>query len=61
VKYLDSADNPFIQIADVFANLYYSELNTGAYTDLFAILKDKEILKAIFEFPPKNPKKKSKI
>ena len=58
VKYLDSADNPFIQIADVFANLYYSELNTGAYTDLFTNLKEKEILKAVFEFPPKNKKRR---
>ena len=58
VKYLDSADNPFIQIADVFANLYYSEINTGAYSDLFKELKDKDILKAVFEFPPRNMKKK---
>lgn len=58
VKYLDSADNPFIQIADVFANLYYSELNTGAYSDLFKELKDKDILKAVFEFPPRTGKKK---
>lgn len=61
VKYLDSADNPFIQIADVFANLYYSELNTGAYSDLFKELGDKNILKAIFEFPPRNKMKKNKI
>ena len=61
VKYLDSADNPFIQIADVFANLYYSEINTGAYSDLFKELKEKDILKAVFEFPPKNRKKKNKI
>ena len=58
VKYLDSADNPFIQIADVFANLYYSELNTEAYSDLFKELKNKDILKAVFEFPPRNNKKK---
>ena len=58
MKYLDSAENPFIQIADVFANLYYSELNTGAYTDLFTNLKKKEILKAVFEFPPKNKKRR---
>ncbi|MCR5400654.1 MAG: DUF3800 domain-containing protein [Treponema sp.] len=46
VKYLDSSDNPFIQIADVFANLYYSELNTEAYTDLFNTLKEKEKFKS---------------
>ena len=61
VKYLDSAANPFIQIADVFANLYYSELNTGAYSDLFKELKDKDILKAVFEFPPRNKNKRNKI
>ena len=57
VKYLDSVDNPFIQIADVFANLYYSEINTGAYTDLFTELKNKDILKAVFEFPQRTKKR----
>lgn len=52
VKYLDSSTNPFIQIADVFANLYYAQLNTGAYTKEFEKLKENKILNDIFEFPP---------
>ena len=44
IKYLDSANNPFIQIADIMANLYYSELNTGAYSDLMKKLEQKDIL-----------------
>lgn len=51
VQYLDSRNNPFIQIADVFANLYYSELNTSAYYNEINMLKDRNILKGIFEFP----------
>lgn len=54
VKYLDSSTNPFVQIADVFANLYYAELKTGTYTDAINVLKEKDILKGIFEFPPDN-------
>lgn len=56
VKYLDSPTNPFVQIEDVFANLYYAELNTGAYIDAINVLKEKDILKGIFEFPPDNDK-----
>ena len=51
VEYLDSASNPFVQIADVFANLYYSELNTNSYGDEMKKLKDRDIFKGIFEFP----------
>ncbi len=51
VKYLDSTNNPFIQIADVFANLYYAELNTGAYTNEILDLQKKGILRGIFDFP----------
>lgn len=51
VRYLNSETNPFIQIADIFANLFYSQINTNAYTDLFKELTEKEILKEIFEFP----------
>ena len=61
VKYLDSADNPFIQIADVLANLYYSELITGSYTDTINVLKKQDILKAVFEFPPRAVRKKKKV
>ncbi len=52
VKYLDSSTNPFVQIADVFANLYYAHLNTDAYTKEIENLKEKGILNDVFEFPP---------
>ena len=51
VAYFDSSNNALIQIADVFANLYYSHLQTGAYTEKFQKLKDAGILKFVFEFP----------
>lgn len=51
VSYFDSANNRFIQIADVFANLYYSHLRTGAYAEEFQKLEENGILKCIFEFP----------
>ena len=51
VRYLDSSTNPFIQIADVFANIYYSQLNTNAYEHEMEILKDRNILISNFSFP----------
>lgn len=51
VAYFDSSNNNMIQIADVFANLYYSHLQTGGYTDEIKKLEDSGILKGIFEFP----------
>lgn len=51
VSYFDSADNSFIQIADVFANLYYSHLRTGGYIAEIQKLKDAGILKFEFVFP----------
>lgn len=51
VTYFDSSNNKFIQIADVFSNLYYSHLLTGNYTETFSHLKEQKILKSIFEFP----------
>lgn len=51
VKYFDSADNTVIQIADVFANLYYSQMRTGGYDAEIQILNDAGILKFEFEFP----------
>lgn len=51
VSYFDSSNNSLIQIADVFANLYFSHLQTGAYEDEIQKLKDSGILKFIFEFP----------
>lgn len=54
VSYFDSTENRFIQIADIFANLFYSHLQTGQYTDTFEQLSELGILKSIFEFPIKN-------
>lgn len=51
VSYFDSANNTLIQIADVFANLYYSHLQTGGYDDELKKLKDSGIFKFLFEFP----------
>lgn len=51
VSYFDSSHNKFIQIADVFANLYYSHLCTGAYAEEFQKIKEADILKFIFNFP----------
>ena len=51
VTYYDSANNKAIQIADVFANLYYSELQSNKYTEQINDLKECGILKFIFEFP----------
>lgn len=54
VQYFDSANNQIIQIADVFSNLYFSELQTKAYTKEFELMKQDGYLKHIFEFPPKS-------
>lgn len=51
VKYFDSSDNKLIQVADVFANLFYSHLQTGAYEEEFSKLEKEGMLKFIFEFP----------
>ena len=51
VQYFDSANNNIIQIADVFANLYYSHMKTGGYKEHIQKLKDAKILKCLFKFP----------
>jgi len=51
VTYFDSSNNKFIQIADVFSNLYFSELLTSKYTSELNDLKKSGILKHIFQFP----------
>lgn len=51
VKYFDSSENALIQIADVFSNLYFSHLQTGAYEAEFKKLEETGILKGVFEFP----------
>ena len=49
--YFDSANNRMIQIADVYANWYYSHLITGAYEKELQEQIDAGIVKGIFEFP----------
>ncbi len=51
VTYFDSANNKFIQIADVFANIYYSHLQTAQYEEEFAELKKQGMVRCIFQFP----------
>lgn len=52
VQYYDSSTNRLIQIADVFANWYYSHLFTDGYKEEMELLKKEDILKGIFNFPP---------
>ena len=54
VAYFESSTNYLIQIADVFANFYYSHLLTGNYLDKIKKLKKKKILRHIFTFPLQN-------
>lgn len=51
VEYFDSANNKLIQIADVFSNLYFSQLKTGEYTEQFDKMREGGYLKHIFKFP----------
>ena len=51
VRYFDSAKNSLIQIADVYANWFYSHLRTGAYATELQQQKDAGIVKGIFKFP----------
>lgn len=51
VTYFDSSQNKMIQVADVFANLFYSHLVTEQYGDQIDLLKRAGILKATFRFP----------
>lgn len=51
VCYFDSSNNKFIQIADVFSNIFYSHLLTSAYDNEIQLLRDRDILKFIFVFP----------
>lgn len=51
VKYRDSAKSKFVQVADVFANLYFSQLMTGGYTKEFNLMQRKGIIKAIYPYP----------
>lgn len=51
VTYFDSANNLIIQIADVFANLYFSQLKTNAYAEEFDKMQQNGYIKYIFKFP----------
>lgn len=51
VTYFDSSCNHFIQIADVFANWYYSYLMTGEYKEEYQKLISHGFIKSEFDFP----------
>ena len=52
VHYYDSSQNVFIQIADVFSNLLYSNMLTnGEYNDTIKELKENGYILAPFIFP----------
>lgn len=51
VQYFDSSNNKIIQIADVYANWFYSHLQTGAYEEELQAQKEAGIVREIFEFP----------
>lgn len=53
VSYFDSCNNSLIQLADFFANLMYSHLNTKNYEEDMKLLTTKSILKKTFNFPIK--------
>ncbi len=51
VLYFDSCNNNLVQIADVFANILYSQLLTGNYTKDIKKIENEGYLKKIFKFP----------
>lgn len=54
VKYFDSSQNCFIQIADVFSNIMYSNLITkGAYKKELGLLQQNKYILPSFIFPQK--------
>lgn len=53
VQYYDSCTNSIIQLADFFANLMFSHIQTGQYDDEMKVLQNSDIIKKIFKFPPK--------
>jgi|BioPla2DNA2_1021312.scaffolds.fasta_scaffold25653_1 hypothetical protein len=54
VEYQESHQNNFIQIADFFANLYFSRLNSNNYDEIFDKYIEEKYLNTNFSFPPKN-------
>ena len=51
VSYYDSKDNQFVQVADVFSNLFYAHSRTGAYEDEMTYLRENGYLKYEFFYP----------
>lgn len=49
VHYLNSANNKIIQITDVYANWFYSQLQTGAYDEELKTQQETGIIREIFE------------
>ena len=52
VQYFDSVNNKIIQIADILANLYFSQLLTENYKEEIAMMEENNCLKKVFIFPP---------
>lgn len=52
VQYFDSFNNKLIQVADVLANLYFSNLHTRTYEGEIQQMRDSGCLKYEFCFPP---------
>ena len=51
VEYFNSEDNKLVQLADVYANWYYSQLLTGNYAEELQAQQDENIIRSIFRFP----------
>jgi hypothetical protein len=51
VEYFDSMDCQLIQVADVFANIFYSECLTGNYTSHLNNLIKEKYIRHIYQFP----------
>lgn len=54
VKYFDSCNCNFIQVADVFSNIFYSNCLNSAYNEELNKLKNDGYIKEIFKFPLKS-------
>ena len=53
VSYFDSSYNAFIQIADVFSNIMYSQLKIKGYTNELTFMRENGYLKHVFRYPLK--------
>ncbi len=52
VNYFDSENNTYIQIADVFSNIFYSYcFNPEKYSDIIKKAQRAKVLKGVFKFP----------